>query len=85
MPKIRRPPEITSTLAISFSDTGVGISEDARDEIFDLFFTTRAVGSGIGLFVTRQIIDEHGGSVQAENNPDAGATFTVQLPITEAD
>ncbi|MFQ5809024.1 MAG: ATP-binding protein, partial [Armatimonadota bacterium] len=73
-----------STLAIYFSDTGVGISEDARDEIFDLFFTTRAVGSGIGLFVTRQIIEEHGGSVHADNNPDVGATFTVHLPIREA-
>jgi signal transduction histidine kinase len=74
-----------STLAISFSDTGVGISEDARDEIFDLFFTTRAVGSGIGLFVTRQIVEEHGGSVRADNNAEAGATFTVHLPIRQAD
>jgi len=70
-----------ATLAVAFIDTGVGIDDDVRDEIFDLFFTTRAVGSGIGLFVTRQIIEAHGGSIQAASNADGGATFTVYLPI----
>jgi signal transduction histidine kinase len=74
-----------STLAIAFVDTGVGIDEDVREEIFELFFTTRSVGSGIGLFVTRQIIEAHGGTIQAENNEGAGATFTVHLPIRTED
>ncbi len=72
-----------ATVAVAFSDTGVGLSSDVGDEIFELFFSTRAVGSGIGLFVTRQIVEEHGGSIQAANNPDVGATFTVHLPIRE--
>jgi len=50
------------------------------DKIFDTFFTTKAHGMGFGLSVSRTIISEHGGRIEAGNQPGGGATFQVTLP-----
>ncbi len=68
--------------AFSVSDSGSGIDESIINQIFDPFFTTKkqGKGTGLGLFITRQIVKQHNGRITAENNPDGGATFTVILP-----
>lgn len=68
--------------AISVRDSGLGINPAIKDKIFDPFFTTKpnGKGTGLGLFLARQIVLQHNGRIWADNNPDGGATFTVILP-----
>ena len=70
-------------LLISISDAGVGLPTEKLDQIFSAFFTTKPQGTGMGLAITRSIIEAHGGRVWAAANPDRGATFHFTLP-TEA-
>ena len=65
---------------ITVSDSGAGIPEDIMEKIFDVFFTTKKRGSGLGLSISRIIIESHGGTLTVHNNPDRGATFTIVLP-----
>lgn len=67
---------------IEVSDTGVGISKDALQKIFDPFFTTKEVGrgTGLGLFITHNIIKRHHGSISVNSTLDRGTTFTITLP-----
>ncbi len=64
----------------SVRDYGVGISEEARDRIFDHFFTTKAQGLGMGLAIVRSIVESHGGTIAAENVEGGGARFCFALP-----
>lgn len=66
---------------ISVSDTGVGLPADKADHIFDAFFTTKPEGSGMGLAISRSIIESHGGRVWASPNSGKGATFHFTLPL----
>ncbi|HXQ13067.1 MAG TPA: PAS domain S-box protein [Caulobacteraceae bacterium] len=68
---------------VSVSDTGSGISEEARERLFEPFMTTKKEGMGVGLSICRTIVEAHGGSIWAENNPAAGATFAFTLPRAE--
>lgn len=61
-------------------DQGGGIGAQDRDRIFDPFFTTKETGTGLGLSVAHQIVEQHGGILSAEANPDRGTTFSVLLP-----
>jgi PAS domain S-box-containing protein len=65
---------------ISVSDTGVGLPKENEGHIFEAFFTTKSQGSGMGLAISRSIVESHGGRLWATGNPDRGATFYVQLP-----
>ena len=71
-----------SSVEFSVSDAGHGISETRLPRIFDSFFTTKKEGMGLGLAITRSMAEAHGGSVSAENNAGAGATFRFRLPIS---
>jgi signal transduction histidine kinase len=62
-------------------DAGPGLNVEIRDKIFEPFFTTKREGIGMGLSISRSIVEAHGGRLWAENNPDAGATFYFTLPI----
>ena len=74
-------PAGTRDVLVAVRDTGVGLPADAADDqIFDAFFTTKADGLGIGLTISRSIVEAHGGQLWAERNPDRGATFYVSLP-----
>ena len=64
----------------SVSDTGVGIPADRMEQIFDPFFTTKAGGTGMGLAISRTIIESHGGRLWATVNPGSGATGHFTLP-----
>ena len=68
-------------VAVSVSDRGCGIPPENMDKIFQSFFTTHSEGSGLGLAVCRTIIAAHRGTIVAENNPGAGATFRFTLPV----
>lgn len=67
-------------LLISVSDTGVGLPPDKADQLFNAFFTTKPQGTGMGLAITRSIIEAHGGRLWASANPGRGATFHFTLP-----
>jgi signal transduction histidine kinase len=66
---------------IEVRDEGCGISAADRDKIFDPFFTTKENGTGLGLSVAHQIVEQHGGILTAENNATRGMTFSVLLPL----
>jgi len=70
-----------SLIEISIADTGAGIPEEIHDRLFEPFFTTKANGSGLGLTITRQIIEEHGGTIRVESEPAHGTTFYLRLPL----
>jgi signal transduction histidine kinase len=68
-------------LLISVTDTGVGLPMENADEIFNAFFTTKPQGSGMGLAISRTIVESHGGLLWATANSGRGATFHFTLPI----
>jgi signal transduction histidine kinase len=68
-------------LQFSVSDTGVGLPAEKMDEIFSAFFTTKSQGSGMGLAISRSIVESHGGRLWATSNDGRGATFHFTLPI----
>jgi len=70
-----------SDLAIQVKDRGSGVITENLDKIFDPFFTTKENGTGLGLSVAYQIVEQLGGNLQAEKNADRGMTFSVLLPI----
>jgi NO-binding membrane sensor protein with MHYT domain/signal transduction histidine kinase len=68
-------------LLLSVSDTGVGLPVQQADQIFNAFFTTKVQGIGMGLSISRSIIESHGGRLRAGANPPRGACFYITLPI----
>jgi len=66
-------------VAISVRDAGTGVPEQVNSMLFTPFVTTKANGLGIGLAIVRTIVDAHGGTIDARNNPEGGSTFTVTL------
>jgi two-component system sensor kinase FixL len=66
---------------VELQDSGTGIAPDKLESIFDPFVTTKRDGLGIGLAISRTIVERHSGKVWAANNPNRGATFSISLPI----
>jgi C4-dicarboxylate-specific signal transduction histidine kinase len=88
MKETDRAREITITseagdgeLVVSVSDTGTGISAEHADRIFDAFYTTKSHGLGMGLAISRSIVESHGGRLWVTNDPGTGANFHLTLPI----
>jgi PAS domain S-box-containing protein len=71
---------------VEVADNGPGVPADLRDRVFDPFFTTKPVGegTGLGLFVTRNLVEALGGTVLLDDAPTGGARFTIRLPTTTA-
>lgn len=67
---------------ITVADSGKGIAAEQLAAIFTPYFTTKADGTGLGLAVVQNIIEQHGGTIQADSLPGKGATFTLWLPVT---
>jgi len=68
-------------LQFSVSDTGAGLPVEKMDQLFSAFFTTKPQGSGMGLAISRSIVESHGGQLWASANSGGGATFHFTLPI----
>ena len=66
---------------ISVQDTGPGIAQRERMNVFDAFFTTKAKGTGLGLAIARMIIERHGGQISVRSDAGTGARFEIKLPI----
>jgi signal transduction histidine kinase len=69
-------------VAVSFTDTGVGIPEENLGKLFEPLFTTKAKGIGLGMAVTKTLVEGHGGKIEVESEVGVGTTFTVRLPIS---
>jgi two-component system sporulation sensor kinase A len=65
---------------VSFADTGVGIEPDRLPRIFEPFHSSRPEGLGLGLYISKNIVEEHGGHIRVDTHHEEGATFTVWMP-----
>jgi len=70
-----------AALTASVSDDGAGIDAHTRQTLFEPFFTTKPKGTGLGLYVTHEIVKRHGGTLAVDSEPGRGATFTLELPL----
>jgi signal transduction histidine kinase len=71
-------------VTINFEDEGQGISDEVIKKIWDPFFTTKEMGTGLGLGVVKNLIESHGGSIQIQNRSQGGARVTVELPVEQS-
>jgi signal transduction histidine kinase len=72
------------SILISVEDNGVGIPPEARQEIFKVFYSTKGNrGTGLGLAVTKKIVEEHGGGITVDSAPGQGSRFTIRLPLPD--
>jgi two-component system sensor kinase FixL len=72
-------------IEIEVSDTGSGFADDVKTNLFQTFFTTKDTGMGVGLSISRSIIEAHGGRMWAESNASGGATFRFTLPAASSE
>ncbi len=78
--------ENRETVAVKIADTGSGMSQDQLANLFQKFYTTKGVkGTGLGLYLSRQIIEAHGGSISVMSEQGVGTTFTINLPVAKAE
>jgi signal transduction histidine kinase len=68
-------------VTVEFADDGYGIATENQERIFEPYFTTKAAGSGLGLWITQQIVHAHGGTLRVESVSSKGATFILTLPV----
>jgi signal transduction histidine kinase len=70
-------------LELAVADTGPGIPRENMTRIFEPLFSTKSFGTGLGLATAKQIVDQHGGAISVDSEPDAGTTITIRLPIEQ--
>ena len=68
---------------VRVEDTGSGITPAQMAKIFEPYFTTRQgkSGTGLGLYITKKVVEDHHGSIKVDSTPDVGTTFTMRLPL----
>jgi signal transduction histidine kinase len=72
------------TVRFEVSDNGMGMEEEVKEKIFTSFFSTKGhKGTGLGLLVSRKLIEEHGGTIDVESAPGEGTTFIVKVPFKD--
>ncbi len=80
---VRTRREGRDRVVLSTEDSGKGIALEDMERVFEAFYTTKAEGLGVGLAISRTIVEAHGGRLWAENNPGGGVTFRCSLPVWE--
>jgi PAS domain S-box-containing protein len=75
--------ETKDHVEIAFTDTGTGIQEENMNKLFSPLFTTKAKGIGVGLAICKKIVEQHGGTIEAQSKAGQGTTFTIKLPKKE--
>ncbi len=78
----RPAPGLGRAVVIRVSDTGPGIPESVRNQVFQPFFSTKEEGTGLGLSIATRIIEDHGGRLELEAGEKGGATFVITLPLS---
>jgi two-component system sensor histidine kinase HydH len=68
------------SVVLQCRDTGPGIAPEQLAEVYQLYYTTKKSGSGIGLYVARLVAESHGGEIRVESRPGQGATVTLSVP-----
>lgn len=76
-----RTREQKGSVEISVADNGIGIPEENLPKIWNLYFTTKPAGIGLGLPTAKRIVEEHDGTIEVESRPGRGTTFTIRLPL----
>ncbi|MFC1592209.1 sensor histidine kinase, partial [Thermodesulfobacteriota bacterium] len=76
--------DTSGCIMVSIEDTGAGIPEEFQNEIFEAGYTTKDTGTGMGLYICQQIIQENGGSLETVTKQDSGAVFMLSIPLAEA-
>ena len=76
----RRDPSAALPVVVEVRDTGKGFTHEQARKLFQPFYTTRKGGHGLGLSISRAIVQDHGGTIEASGRPGAGASFTIRLP-----
>ena len=69
-----------NTIHIAISDNGIGMSENLLERIFEPFYTTKETGTGLGMLITKKIIQDHGGTIEIESKLEYGTTINIKLP-----
>ncbi len=72
--------EGTDWVSIAFKDTGSGIPDEHMGRLFEPLFTTKTKGIGLGLTITKMLIEAQGGRIEVESEPAVGSKFTIRLP-----
>jgi PAS domain S-box-containing protein len=78
--KTEQLPDQPDQVQLTVADTGIGIPADSLTKIFDLFYTTKSTGTGLGLWITKRAVREHGGTIEVTSSSEKGTVFTVMLP-----
>jgi two-component system NtrC family sensor kinase len=76
------PPAPPEVLEISVADSGGGMDDETREHLFEPFFTTKGHGNGLGLAITQEIVEAHGGKIRCERRQPRGTRFVIELPVT---
>jgi signal transduction histidine kinase len=74
------PPGLDGAVEIAVTDTGAGLDEQTRARVFEPFFSQKTKGTGLGLAVSKRIVDQHGGTLELVSQPGAGCTAVLRLP-----
>jgi signal transduction histidine kinase len=74
------------TLLFEIADTGIGMDGETREKIFNLFFSSKGNrGTGLGLYISRMVVEQHGGTIRVRSHPGRGSRFIVKVPRSGPD
>ena len=80
---ILRTSHANGTVNVDIIDTGQGVPKGVKGKLFDAFFSTKKDGSGLGLTMTKRIVDQHGGTIDFHSEPGKGTDFVIRIPLCE--
>ncbi len=76
--------QYNSTVILEVADTGQGLTKEECDRLFTPYYTTKHHGTGLGLAIVQSVVSDHGGTISVDSQPGRGATFRIELPVTQA-